>query len=80
MKKLIIGLGLIAISLVFTNFASAASISNVNDESHATSLAKWFISNMINNNNNAVIHNLATSASNSGGNIISSLMTRKIPR
>ncbi len=71
MKKLIAGLGMAALVLVYTS-APAATIDGVSDSSSATSSASWLIKVLLKNFNNADINNDVSASASSGGNSFTS--------
>lgn len=72
MRKLIAGVGMAALTLVATGFASAATIDNVNGGSTADIFSKWSLRLFLHNDNVAYIGNAATAGANSGENTVTS--------
>jgi len=72
MKKFVAGISIAMLAFVFTGVASAATITNVNDESSAHTLAQWLLNLVSTNSNTAVITNSVSATANSGGNAVTS--------
>ncbi len=72
MKKLIAGLSAMVFVLAMTGVASAATISNINDDSSATTLAQWIVKVFVHNTNTASIDNNVTASASTGNNTVTS--------
>ncbi len=73
MRKLIAGVGIAALALVFSGAAYAASVSDIFDDSIGTSFATWLIKvNMINHNGAGILNSSINASASSGGNSVSS--------
>lgn len=70
MKKLIAGLGIVAVFFSFAGYADASSIKKVLDDSLATVTSSFDIFVKMANHNDIDLVNSASSGSNSGGNAI----------
>ncbi|MCL5667123.1 MAG: hypothetical protein M1383_05135 [Patescibacteria group bacterium] len=70
MRKFIAGLAIVAVALGMGGTASAASISNVSDDSLAAIVNNWLASLSLSTTNTATIGNTVTSTANSGGNTV----------
>jgi hypothetical protein len=70
MKKIVAGLGIVAMAFVFTSAAGAASIDGVNDDSTASITSSFVLRLLGNTSSDFTVHNTVKSSANTGGNSI----------